>query len=61
MQELFAPEEAEVYCAIPRGFNPASTIAEAMSRPEAEVAAALEEMADKGLCTAGTFGKRGRP
>ena len=23
MEELFAPEEAEVYSAIPRGFNPA--------------------------------------
>ena len=55
MEELFASEEAEVYCAIPRGFNPASTIAEAMGKPEAEVAATLEEMADKGLCTVGTF------
>ena len=34
MEELFTPEEAEVYCAIPRGFNPAGTIAEAVGKPE---------------------------
>ena len=55
MEELFTPEEAEVYCGIPRGFNPAGTIAEIMNKPEAEVAATLEKMADKGLCEAGTF------
>jgi Pyruvate/2-oxoacid:ferredoxin oxidoreductase delta subunit len=55
MEELFTAEEAETYCAIPRGFNPASTIAESLGKPEDEVTAILENMADKGLCTAGTF------
>jgi len=55
MKELFTPQEAEIYCAIPRGFNPPSTIANAMNKPEDEVTAILETMADKGLCTAGTF------
>lgn len=50
---LFAEEEAAVSNAMPRGFNPASVIAEAMGRPEEEVAPILESMADKGLCSAG--------
>ncbi len=56
MEVLFTAEEAEVYSAIPRGFNPASTIAERMGKPEDEVAILLEEMANKALCTAGTPG-----
>jgi len=55
MDELFTVEEAEVYCAIPRGFNPQSVIAKSIDKPEAEVAAILETMADKGLCIAGRF------
>ena len=55
MRELFTPQEAEIYCAIPRGFNPPSRIAKAMDKPEDEVTAILETMADKDLCTAGTF------
>jgi Pyruvate/2-oxoacid:ferredoxin oxidoreductase delta subunit len=55
MEMLFTAEEAEVYCAIPRGFNPASTIAKAIDKPKDKVAAILETMADKGLCTAGKF------
>ncbi|MEE8540375.1 MAG: 4Fe-4S binding protein [Desulfobacterales bacterium] len=54
MEVLFTAEEAEAYCAIPRGRHPASTIAEAMGRPEAEVTTILETMADNGLCSAGT-------
>lgn len=53
VEELFTPEEAEVYMAIPRGFSPASTIAENMGKNEEEVAPILEGMAYKGLCTAG--------
>jgi len=54
-EELFTQEEAEIYCAIPRGFNPAGAIAELAGKPEKEVTAIIEKMADKGLCTAGTF------
>jgi len=57
VEELFTPEEAEVYMAIPRGFSPASTIAENVDKSEGEVAAVLESMADKGLCTAGRLGE----
>ena len=42
MQVLFTAEEAEAYCAIPCGRHPASTIAEAMGRPEDEVITLLE-------------------
>lgn len=55
-KELFTPEEAAVYVAIPRGFSPANVIAKEMGRPEEEVAQILETMADKGLCTAGRMG-----
>ena len=54
MEVLFTADEAEAYCAIPRGKHPASTIAEAMGRPEAEVIPILETMANNGLCSAGT-------
>lgn len=53
---LFSPDEAAVANAQPRGFHPASAVAETMDRPESEVAAILEQMADKGLCTAGNVG-----
>lgn len=55
MEELFTPKEAEVYCAIPRGFNPPGAIAEVLDKPEDEVASILETMADKGLCTTSTY------
>ncbi len=55
MEELFTPEEAAIYVAIPRGFHPAGAIAEQMDKSEEEVAPLLEAMADKGLCTAGAF------
>ena len=55
--ELFTPEEAAVSNAIPRGFNPAGVIAKEMGKSEKEVAAILEAMADKGLCTAGKMGE----
>jgi Pyruvate/2-oxoacid:ferredoxin oxidoreductase delta subunit len=49
-QELFSPEEAAISNALPRGFNSARLIAEAMGKSEEEIATILEEMADKGLC-----------
>ena len=56
-QELFTPEEAAIVNAMPRGFNPASTIAAEMGKSEEDMGAALETMADKGLCTAGKMGE----
>jgi hypothetical protein len=53
MTELFTQEEAEVYCAIPRGFHPVETVAEAMGKPLETVAETLEAMADKGLVMGG--------
>ncbi len=50
---LFTEEEAAVSNAMPRGFNTAGAVAEAMGRAEEEVAPLLEAMADKGLCSAG--------
>ena len=55
MEELFTPEEAEVYCSIPHGFHVPGAIAEKVGMPVEEVADILESMADKGLCTAGRF------
>lgn len=55
-EELFTPEEAAVYMAIPPGYSPAGTIAGSMGRKEEDVAKILEEMAYKGLCTAGRMG-----
>ena len=55
-EELFTPEEAAVYVAIPRGFNPASAVAENLGKDEKEVSAMLESMADKGLCSAARKG-----
>jgi len=56
-EELFTPEEAGVYMSIPRGFSPATIIAENMGKSEEEVASVLETMADKGLCSAGRMGE----
>jgi len=56
-EELFTPEEAGVYTSIPRGFSPATIIAENMGKSEEAVASVLETMADKGLCTAGRMGE----
>jgi Pyruvate/2-oxoacid:ferredoxin oxidoreductase delta subunit len=56
VEELFTPQEAEVFLAIPRGYHPASAIAAQMDKPEEEVAPTLEAMADKGLCSAGKMG-----
>jgi len=50
VQELFTPEEAAVCNAVPRGIFSAGDAARALGRPEAEVKAILEGMADKGLC-----------
>jgi Pyruvate/2-oxoacid:ferredoxin oxidoreductase delta subunit len=57
-EELFSPEEAAVYMAIPRGFSPAETVAKNLGKNEEEVATLLESMADKGLCTAGRMGEK---
>ncbi|MFH0726322.1 MAG: 4Fe-4S binding protein [Pseudomonadota bacterium] len=51
-ETLFMPEEAEVSNAMPRGFNPVGAIAAQMGKEENEIASILENMADKGLCTA---------
>jgi Pyruvate/2-oxoacid:ferredoxin oxidoreductase delta subunit len=55
-EELFTPEEADVFLAIPRGYHPANTIAAKMGKREEEVEPVLESMADKGLCGAGKMG-----
>jgi Na+-translocating ferredoxin:NAD+ oxidoreductase subunit B len=51
-ETLFTPQEAEVSNAMPRGFNPAEAIAAQMGKEETEIASILENMANKGLCTA---------
>ncbi|MEW6335129.1 MAG: 4Fe-4S binding protein [Thermodesulfobacteriota bacterium] len=56
VEELFSPDEAAVYNAIPKGFHPAETMAKELGKPVPETARILEGMADKGLCTAGSFG-----
>ena len=56
VEELFTPEEAAVFKAIPKGYNPAEAIAKAMGKSVDEVRPILEAMADKGLCTAGAMG-----
>lgn len=55
-EKLFTPEEASVYIAIPKGYQPAASIAREMGKDEKQVAAMLETMANKGLCTAGAMG-----
>jgi len=56
VEELFTPEEAAVYNAIPKGFHPAETIAKEMGKEVSEVRSILEGMTYKGLCTAGSMG-----
>ncbi len=57
VEELFTPEQAAVYNAIPKGFHPAEAIAQEMGKEVNEVKTILEGMADKGLCTAGSMGE----
>ena len=49
VEELFTPEEAAVYNAIPKGFHPAETIAKEMGKEVNEVKSILEGMANKGF------------
>lgn len=56
VEEMFTPEEAAAYNAIPKGFHPADTIAKGLGKETTEVARILEGMADKGLCSAGSMG-----
>lgn len=56
VEELFTKEEAEVYNAIPKGFQPAEAIANVLGKGVKEVTSILEGMANKGLCTAGSLG-----
>jgi len=56
IKELFSPEEAAVFNAIPKDYHPASTIAANLSRSEQEISLILEGMADKGLVLAGDMG-----
>ena len=56
VEELFTPEEADVFLAIPRGYHFASAVATEMGKREEEVAPILEAMANKGLCGAGKMG-----
>jgi Pyruvate/2-oxoacid:ferredoxin oxidoreductase delta subunit len=56
-KELFTPEEAAVFNAIPRGFSPAGVTAEAMGKSEEDIIPILEAMASKGLCAAGEMGE----
>jgi electron transport complex protein RnfB len=51
VEALFTPEEAAVNNVLERKPAPAAEIAARLGRPEAEVTALLERMADKGLCT----------
>ena len=50
VQELFTPEEAQVNNVMPRKPSTAKDIAKALDRPEQNVVAIIEAMADKGLC-----------
>lgn len=52
VEELFAPEEAEVNNAMPRGPFTAKDMAKQMGRDEAEIEEILEAMANKGICMA---------
>ncbi len=47
---LFTPEEAEINNAMPQGMFTAADLAKELGRDEAEMAATLKSMADKGLC-----------
>jgi Pyruvate/2-oxoacid:ferredoxin oxidoreductase delta subunit len=50
VQELFTPQQAAISNDLPRGFNSADVIADAVGQSLDVVAPALEEMADRGLC-----------
>ena len=56
VEELFTPEEAAVYNAIPKGFHPAEAIARSVGKEVDEIKTTLESMASRGLCTAGSMG-----
>jgi len=56
IKELFTPEEATVFNAIPKDYHPAETIAANLRRSEQEISIILETMADKGLVLAGALG-----
>jgi Pyruvate/2-oxoacid:ferredoxin oxidoreductase delta subunit len=58
VEELFSPEEAEINNALSRKPALVSDIAGQTGRPEAEVRALLDGMAEKGLC--GTFLTEGK-
>ncbi|MCF8037059.1 MAG: 4Fe-4S binding protein [Desulfobacteraceae bacterium] len=55
VEELFAPEEAAVNNAMPRGPFTAADLAAEMDQDQAEIENILEGMADKGLCMALTL------
>ena len=56
VQELFSVEEAEVYVSIPKGAYTAEAIAKEMGKDSMEIVRILENMANKGLCSAGKAG-----
>jgi NAD-dependent dihydropyrimidine dehydrogenase PreA subunit len=56
IRELFTPEEASVFNAIPKNYHPADTISANLGRSEKEISTILETMADKGLVLAGALG-----
>jgi hypothetical protein len=56
VRSLFTLEEAAVSNAVPRGFHPVATIADALAMPAASVALLMEQMANKGLCISGKKG-----
>ena len=51
-RELFTEDEAAVTNVMPRGFNPAPVIADAIGKSEEDIVPILEKMAEKGLCIA---------
>jgi Pyruvate/2-oxoacid:ferredoxin oxidoreductase delta subunit len=56
IKELFTPEEAAVFNAIPNDYHPADTIAANLGKKEQEISTTLETMANKGLILAGALG-----
>ena len=52
VETMFSPEEARVNNAMPRGPFTAEKLSEILQNDHDEVLTTLEEMADKGLCTA---------
>jgi electron transport complex protein RnfB len=49
LRYLFSEENARMFLALTHSLAPASSIASSLNRPEADVAAQLEEMTEKGL------------